>query len=95
MRIGFLYALSILLVALKVDGSLACGWAWTLAPIWVPSVAGYGLAAVASVSALAIGAIARLVARRKAASAPTGPDAPAGADEDPVVFSLQPHAASA
>lgn len=36
--IGFLGALTILFIALKLLGKITWSWVWVLAPIWIPSL---------------------------------------------------------
>ncbi|MDO8539493.1 MAG: hypothetical protein Q7S40_03565 [Opitutaceae bacterium] len=38
LRTAFLYALGLLLIALKLCGILTWAWAWILAPLWIPVV---------------------------------------------------------
>lgn len=41
--IGFLGALTILFIALKLTGSINWSWIWVLAPIWLPFTSVYVL----------------------------------------------------
>jgi hypothetical protein len=63
MRIGFLGALAILFIALKLCGVVAWSWLWVLAPLWIPAalcvaipLAGIGLMLGALGLGLLIGA---------------------------------------
>jgi hypothetical protein len=38
MKIGFIGALAILFIALKLTGVIAWSWLWVLAPIWISLV---------------------------------------------------------
>ncbi len=49
--VGFLGALTILFIVLKLLGKISWSWAWVLAPIWIPAVIGVGIFAIVFVVA--------------------------------------------
>lgn len=65
MRIGFLGALAILFIALKLCNVVAWSWWWVLAPLWIPAaicaaipVVTFGVCCMAVLGALTIGVVA-------------------------------------
>lgn len=50
--IGFLGALTILFIALKLTHVIDWSWRWVLSPIWIPIVAVLGIIAIAAIVAL-------------------------------------------
>jgi len=55
--IGFVGALAILFIALKLMGYIAWSWWWVLAPVWIP-------AAFAAAVALVVGIVELIAAMR-------------------------------
>ncbi|QXT26474.1 MAG: hypothetical protein HXK95_03585 [Candidatus Nanogingivalaceae bacterium] len=50
--IGFLGALTILFIALKLTNVIDWSWWWILSPIWIPIVAILGIIAIVAIVAL-------------------------------------------
>ena len=50
--IGFLGALTILFIALKLTHVINWSWWWVLAPLWIPAVVVLGIIAIVAIVAL-------------------------------------------
>lgn len=50
--IGFLGALTILFIALKLTHVIDWSWWWVLAPIWIPIVVVFGIIAIVAIVVL-------------------------------------------
>ena len=57
--IGFLGALTILFIALKLTHIIDWSWWWVLAPLWIPVVVVLGIIAIVAIIVLIIKAIKR------------------------------------